>query len=559
MSQLLPFKSVSQCVRREKCNHPEIARCLPVIATLLVSLAMAKPAGASDAKVTVDLGKTLNILTDSSIGLPASMFDGDAFKPGSARYTRLAGADVIRYPSGAGIADLYHWSSNAVTKIPGKRQPYISPDSNFGSFARNLDSFGTALLVVNYGTNFQGSAGADPSEAAAWVAYANGNPADTRRILKGHDEEDWHTVGFWATMRGQAPLPDDDGFNFLRISHPRPFGIRLWQIGDQVYNNGYYGSAHTGTPDLHASSQSKNAGAREKNPDQGPSFYGGHIADVASVMKAVDPTIRIGASLATPDGQPTDSDWGSKQWILDWNEKVLKAGCSAIDFVALDWQPTSLAPPDWKVLNEADLLSTSRAKIGLILNSMLNLYHEDCSKGHQPRIAFSTAAIPAWPKLDHPVFTSLWIADTYSILIETGSENVSWSEMHGANMISPDGKSFGPAFMGLEMLHIVAHNPGDAFVNTTSSNPLLAVHAARRRDGIVGLMLINDDPSSSATVTVTLDGETVAPKGRRLDYGPAQQRSGAGVAVSEISGLGPKFTITVPAYTITDILIPPVR
>ncbi len=527
------------------------------ILPLVVLLCAANFAFAGETKVAVDLGKPINILTNTSIGLPASMNDGDAFKPAAAQFTRLTGATVLRYPGGGGIADLYHWSSKEMTQIEGSQSPYISPDSNFGNFAKDLDKFGTALIVVNYGTNNSGAAGGDESEAAAWVAYANGDANDTRALAKGKNGEDWHTVGYWATLRGQAPLAEDDGYNFLRIAHPKPFGIRLWQIGDQVYKNGYYGNTHTGTPDLHAPIPAKGMGNRDRNANLGPSFYGSQVAVFASSMKAVDPSIRIGASLAAPEGQPSDSDWSTKLWTRDWNDKVLKAGCSAIDFVVIDWQPVSLAPPDWKTVNEADMLSGTRAKLGTILNTMLGMYRQDCPHDHMPPIAFSTAAVPTWPKLDHPIFTALWVADVYSLLLETGALNVSWSEMHGSSMIASDGKSFGPAFMGLEMLHIVAHNPGDTFVNATSSDPLLAVHATRRRDGVVGLMLVNDNPNSPVSVTVMFDGGTVGSKGRRLDYGAEQQKSGAPLAQSEITGLGAKFTITVPAYTITDILIPP--
>lgn len=522
---------------------------------MLLAFALLQSASASDAKVTVDLKTVVNILTNSSVGLPASPSDSEAFDPTSARYTRLAGVNILRYPGAPNVADLYHWSSKSLTRIAGEvQQPYISPNSDFGTFARNLDGFGTALIVVNYGSNAKGTGGGDPSEAAAWVAYANGDSADNRPIPQSKDSQNWHTVGFWATLRGQAPLPTDDGLNFLRISHPRPFAIHLWQIGDQVYDNGYYGNAHSGRVDLHSGSAS--AGSREKNLELGPSSYGSRVVEFARTMKAIDPTIRIGAALATPDGQPTDSDWSSKQWTLDWNQKVLKAGCSAIDFISLDWQPVSLLPPDWKTLNEADLLNSSRGKVGSILNSLLRLYSEDCPKDHLPRIAFSTASVPTWPKLDHPTFDSLWVADTYSVLIETGSEDVTWPEMHGPTMISGDGKAFGPAFRGLEMLHIAAYRPGDAFVKATSSNPLVAVHATRRRDGLIGLMVINEDPSSPATVRVNIEGAGIAPAGRRIDYGRLQQVSGSGPAVSPIKDLGPKFTIVVPAYTITDILVP---
>jgi len=526
------------------------ARLPIVILSLLVALVLTASAKAEKAKVTVELGKTVNILTNTSIALPASMFDGDAFHLASARFTGLAGATTLRYPGGSGIADLYHWTSNTLTKVPGKDSPYIAGGSDFGNFAKNLDRYGTALIVVNYGTNLKGSGGADYGEATAWVAYANGDAGAPRPIPKGNAEEDWHTVGFWATIRSQTPLASDDGLNFLRIAHPKPFGIRLWQIGDQIYNNGYYGGTRTGTIDLHAPLGGQGAKARTKNNDLGPSFYGSQVAAFSKAMKAVDPSIRIGAALAFPDGQPTD---------LDWNDKVLMSGCSDIDFVSLDWEPNSLSPPDWKTIDEADMLSTSRDKIGALLKSVLNLYRQDCPRDHMPRIAFSTAAIPTWPRLDHPIFTSLWVADTYAILIETGAENVAWSEMHGSSMISSDGKKFGPAYMGLEMLHIIASKPGDALVSAASDHPLLAVHATRRRDGVVGLMLVNDDPNSAIEVTVTLSGATVGPKGRRLDYGAEQQKSGSPVTQSEISGLGGSFTVTVPAYTITDILIPPAQ
>ena len=187
---------------------------------------------------------------------------------------------------------------------------------------------------------------------------------------------------------------------------------------------------------------------------------------------------------------------------------------------------------------------------------MLELYRDNCPRDHQPHIAFSPAAFPTYAKLEHPIFTALWVADTYSTLIESGSENVSWPDLHSSTMIQSDGKNPGSAFMGLEMMHIVAHNPGDAFVNATSNDPSLAVYAVRRRDGYVGLMLINEEPKSTANVNVTIEGGNVVATGRRIDYGQEQQKSGASIVQSEINGTGAKFTVSVPAYTITDILIP---
>jgi hypothetical protein len=49
------------------------------ILPLVVLLCAANCAFAGETKVTVDLGKPINILTNTSIGLPAAMTDGDAF------------------------------------------------------------------------------------------------------------------------------------------------------------------------------------------------------------------------------------------------------------------------------------------------------------------------------------------------------------------------------------------------------------------------------------------------------------------------------------------------
>ena len=89
-----------------------------------------------------------------------------------------------------------------------------------------MDHFGTGVLTVNYGSNLDGSAGGTPQEAAAWLAYAMGDPASAVAIGKDASGHDWQTVGYWATLRSSQPLPSDDGMNFLRIGHPNPVLIK---------------------------------------------------------------------------------------------------------------------------------------------------------------------------------------------------------------------------------------------------------------------------------------------------------------------------------------------
>ena len=506
--------------------------------------------GQSRANVSIDLSKPVNILTETSLGVPAPTFDANSFNLAGIPYLRAAGVTTARFPGNHGVADLYHWSTRTTTKYKGAEPAYFAPESNFANFAQFAEKLGQALIVVNYGANLDGTGGGEPAEAAAWVAYANGDAGDTRALGKDSTGEDWHTVGFWAALRGQEPLSSDDGLNFLRIRHPSPFGFKLWQIGDQIYNSGYYGGDHTGNPDLHGAAPAgpKDFGKLKNDPKLSASAYGENLKSFASAMKAVDPTIEIGAGLTTPpDGE---------KFAPDWNKNVLKAACPSVDFVNLEWTPSPLLPPDWKTLNEADLLTGTTSGFATIITTLLDGYKKYCPRDHVPRLAFFPAGIATWPKVEHPVVSALWVADTYAVLIESGTLTIDWTEMYGNSMLSEDRKKFGPAYYGLQMLHILAHSPGDTLLDAASNSSQVSIHSTRRRDGFIGVMVVNKDPKSEAIVKVTLKNGTVGASGKRFDYGSAQFNAGAAVAASSFTGGANEFSITVPPYTVTDILLP---
>ena len=69
-----------------------------------------------------------------------------------------------------------------------------------------------------------------PGEASAvpltkGVAYANGKTSSKQELGKDSKGNDWKTVGYWASLRASSPLPTDDGFNHLRISHLDPIAV----------------------------------------------------------------------------------------------------------------------------------------------------------------------------------------------------------------------------------------------------------------------------------------------------------------------------------------------
>ena len=84
------------------------------------------------------------------------------------------------------------------------------------------------FTTVNYGTG-------STNEAAAWVAYANGSTTNTLSLGVDQFGTNWQTVGYWASLRAAAPLGQDDGKNFLRISRAAPLGFKYWEIGNECY------------------------------------------------------------------------------------------------------------------------------------------------------------------------------------------------------------------------------------------------------------------------------------------------------------------------------------
>ncbi len=125
--------------------------------------------------VSVDFAKEQkNFLAPRTIGVQAAYYDTAMLKPESVDQLKAAGILTLHYPSGR-VSDDSHWMT--YNKYDG-RQPV-----DFGSFVKFADKIGgTMVLTVNYGSNLKNDGPGEPMEAAAWVAYANGQSSDTRVI-----------------------------------------------------------------------------------------------------------------------------------------------------------------------------------------------------------------------------------------------------------------------------------------------------------------------------------------------------------------------------------------
>jgi alpha-L-arabinofuranosidase len=532
-----------------------------------------------EVKVSVEVDKPRGVMAPWVMAVHGLASDPHLSDPEVIQLLRAAGITTVRYPGGR-IADTYHFSVYHPSNWQGLDHPNIgyAPANDLGSFVKFMEQVGTTIFTVNYGSNLAGTGPGEPSEAAAWVAYVNGNPADTKMIPKDSAGNDWQTVGYWAGLRAAAPLPTDDGKNFLRIGHAAPLGIRYWEIGNEVYENGYFGGEGL-EEDLHAAypkEAKENARQRKKNGGLGPEAYGKNFVLFAQAMKAVDPRIKVGVSLDKPlAGQINRDEWtqdpvtGKYQQNtsvsvkedfnrgIDWDKGVLSAACNEVDFVALHWSISDTTQDSgFRDLDNNKLLAAPQDTLRPILAGLLDQLQKNCgARARGIQVAFTEVGVASYVKVPEPVVPGLFAADLYPSLVEYGVINADWSELHNGGFLDEHNKPGAPYF-GMQMVHAFM-NFNDTVVAASSSSSVLSVHASKRGDGSVGVMLINKDGKNATTVKLQINGgAALGAKGMRFDYGKTNPPDGLSVQGKAMEGLSNSMSIPMPPYTATVIIIP---
>ena len=277
------------------------------------------------------------------------------------------------------------------------------------------------------------------------------------------------------------------------------YGVKNWEIGNEVYGNGEYGAKWE--TDNHSSHSA--------------TTYANNLLQYISAMKAVDPTIKIGAVLTTPNSWP-DGIVGPGD-SQDWNHTVLSIAGSKIDYVIVHTYPSSTS--------EADLLSKPQALVPSMMNTLHSLLNQYApGRGIAVTEANATSYRDTAPN-------GLFAPDEYLTLMENGAFNVDWWDLHNGtdctSLTTVDGATdfndYGmlssgascepaqntpfPAYYGTEMISKLG-SPGDTLVSTSSSTSLVSSHAVKRTNGDVDVMLINKDPNNSATVSLSYNGFT---------------------------------------------------
>jgi hypothetical protein len=342
-----------------------------------------------------------------------------------------------------------------------------------------------------------------------------------------------------------TPQEAADWVRYANIT--KGYGAKYWEIGNELYGNGHYGAQWEA----------------DNHPDKSPAAYAGGVVAFAEAMKAVDPTIKIGAVLTTPgnwpDGVVAGGDSGT------WNQTVLSIAGPHVDFVVLHWYPggttaqETFAKPDqagdivYLVRQQIDRYAGANpGRIGIALTEM----NTSVGRNTQPGALFAAEAYASL--LENGVFTVNWwnthngIGEVSTVAGHTDYGD--WGLLSSATCVGDVcepalNTPFAP-YHGLKMLSLFAR-PGDQFIRAGTSDPMVGAHAVRRPNGDLAVLLANEDPDNARTVEINYAGYTPAtavPTVHTFTNGAAGITSAAsGTATSQ----------TLPPYSLTTLVLHP--
>ena len=440
--------------------------------------------------VSVNAGQSLATVPSTAIGLNASTYDPNIADAAVPSLISKAGVSVIRFPGGT-ESDEYNWKTN--TDVLSGRAQAVSFDQFMSMIGRTQ---ATPMITVNYGTGNTIGKGESPQEtgaqvAADWVSYAN---------VQHHDN------------------------------------IKYWEIGNEVYGNDTYNAYWE--PDDHCgvippASQPSTCG---------PSVYAQNVKAYVTAMKAVDPSIKIGVVLTAPGSWPDGITAAGSP--LPWDQSVLSALGSSIDFADVHWypqNPSSVTPPG---PTDAGLLADT-SQIPGAMSSLRSEFSQYAGNASIPVMLTETNSVSSNPgKQTVSQVNALYLLQDYTTWVENGVANVDWWQLHnnlitsgdngsslygtlnygdygvlsdatcgtinGGQVCEPTADTPFPAYYGLE-LESQFMRPGDTLVSASSSSSLVQSYAAKAADGSLRVLLVNDDPASTYNISLSYKGFTPSP------------------------------------------------
>ena len=520
------------------------------------SPAHADSSALTTSQIGVNAGQPVRTANPCWFGIGTPIWDNYLGTPQTLTMLSNMGVQALRFPGGS-VADQYHWVHN----IDSVGQYYYQESvASFIQVATNANA--QTMITVNYGDG-------TPSEAAAWVAYVNATTNNPQYLGVDSHGTDWQTAGHWASLRASAPLAMDDGMNFLRISRAEPLGLKYWEIGNEVY--GFWEN------DVNYLSHD-------------PYTYAVRCQQYISLMKAVDPTIKIGVVASSGVNSYVNNtfhpalDPVTQQIYYGWTP-VLLATLAGLG-VTPDFAIFHMYPEDPGFESDAALLNNGNGwstwtNTASDLRTQINDFMGASGTNIELICTENNSDVANPGKQSVSLVNGLYKADTLGQLMQTEFNGLFWHDfrdgviettgnmspsLYGWRMFGDFGVAtetvFYPAYYTTELIRHFAQG-GDTVVAAASDDSLLSVYAVRRLDGSLTVLAVNKDPINTNTAQVWVSGFTPASRAAVYSYGITQDtaaQTGIGsqdILQTNIVVTGTSFGYSFPPYSATVIVLSP--
>jgi alpha-L-arabinofuranosidase len=507
--------------------------------------------------VGVNAAQPLRAADARWFGLNTAIWDGYFDTTYTSNALKELGTQILRGPGGS-LSDDYHWAT--ATRNNG----YQYDPTKFSNFIHVATNAGVqAIITVNYGTGTS-------NEAAAWVAYANA--ATTNSLGLGTDQygTNWFNSGYWASLRAAAPQGGNDGENFLRLSRTEPFGFKYWEVGNENYGTWEYDS--------------------NTYPND-PYTYGVRAAGYITLMKQVDPTIKIGVPVVT--GEDSNDNGYSSHPAYNARTASYHNGWTPVVLATL--KSLGVTPdflvyhvyPEYGTDSDAGLLQASGNWAGDAANlrQQISDYIGTTGTDIELLCTENNADADNGGKQSTSIVNGLYLADSLAQLMKTEFNSFIWWDLrNGQNTTDADfdsslygWRTYGdlgiignantryPTFFTFKLMQYFAR-PGDSVLNATSDYNQLSAYAARKADGAFALLVINKNGVTNLNAQITLTNFSPWSTATARSFGIAQDEAtrtnsiipGAqDIATNSFAVAGTNFMVSFPPYSLTLLTFSP--
>jgi alpha-L-arabinofuranosidase len=425
--------------------------------------------------------------------MPGDVAPGDVRRDVFEKIKTLKPA-FIRWPGG-NVAQDYRWQWGI-----GPRDQRVTWSNLSWKNEMEPGDFGTDEFIL-----FARAAGTEPSitvnvegrgatveEAAAWVEYCNG-PATSK----------------YGAMRAAN-------------GHPAPFGVKFWEIGNEIWGNWVRGHSDAET-------------------------YARNYNRYAKAMRAVDPSIKL---IAVGDNN------------MDWNRTVVRAAAQDIDYLAIHhYYGRSEAGSDLAKLLARPLFFEGFYRE---VEQMLR----DLAPGRPIKLAINEWGLDLPTERQYSLESALYAARLMNVFERSG-EIVEMSAVSdlvngwpgGIIQAGRHGVFVSPIYLVNQLYS--EHRGDDRLATSVSGSSYLDAAVSRTSDGKkIFIKAVNTSPANSLVTNINLEGVTPGTRAelktitaRSLSASNDFSQPNAVFIEKRFVPTGRRFVVTLPKHSVSVITL----